>query len=85
MISYLSEKKTPRLIMHTNEVYKLLIPMASSTPTAGAGTRPKFQSVKFEQSEEIPLQTSHSDSCSGLVFDSSAVRPRFSVFSGEEK
>ena len=85
MISYLSENTDYKIL--TNEEYKHLacIPMASSTLTAGAGARPKSHSVKFEQSEEIPLQTSHSDSCSAILVESSAVRPRFSVFSGEEK
>ncbi|XP_061190384.1 paraneoplastic antigen Ma2 homolog [Saccostrea echinata] len=71
----------------TNDEYQLLrTPLDQSTPTAEGGARPKVRNpstVKFEPQEHN--QPSHSDTCSGFVFDSSTVRPRFSVFSGEEK
>ncbi|XP_061170395.1 uncharacterized protein LOC133179718 [Saccostrea echinata] len=85
MIDYLSEHTEYKIL--TNDEYQLLrTPLDQSTPAAEDGARPKVRkpsTVKFEPQEHI--QPSHSDTCSGFVFDSSTVRPRFSVFSGEKK
>lgn len=82
MIDYILEHTDYKII--TDDEFQLLNrPMAHSTPTAWGGARPKnTNTVKFE---EPPTHTSQSDTCSGFVFDSSTVRPRFSIFSGEEK
>lgn len=81
MIDYISEHTDYKII--TDGEFQLLNrPMAHSTPTAWGGARPKnTNTVKFE---EPPTHTSQSDTCSGFVFDSSTVRPRFSIFSGEK-
>lgn len=86
MIDYLSQHTEYKVL--TNDEYQLLKPVAQSFPFVG-GARPKTTegtrlktTFKFEEEEEDEPTNHHQ---SGVVFDSSTVRPRFSKFSGEEK
>lgn len=86
MIDYLSQRTDYKVL--TNDDYQLLRTVAQSSPWVG-GARPKTTegsrtktTFKFEEEEEDE-PVSHQQS--GIVFDSSTVRPRFSTFSGEEK
>ncbi|XP_061185089.1 uncharacterized protein LOC133193136 [Saccostrea echinata] len=84
-MDYLSEHTDYKIL--TNDEYQLLMtPLDQSTPAAEGGVRPKVcksSTVKLER--QVHNRPSHSNTCSGFVFDSSTVLPRFPVFSEEEK
>lgn len=86
MIDYLTEHNDYKIL--TNDEYQILKPVAHSTPSAAresGGARPKDQirNVKFE--DQSQMQNQFTEGHTSVLYDATNVRPRFTIFSGEEK